>query len=323
MSVHLVHGADDALVADKVAEIVRELVGDQDRALVLEEFEGDFVMAGATEAASTPPFFTERRVVVIDRGGSMAADDVGVLVDYLGDPPDFTDLVIVWGSGRVPDALKKAVTGNGGRVIDPSPPTRAADRREWWSEQIRVRELDIEPAAQAMLIEWLGEDASRLDGLVRTLKATYGTKRVSVDMLRPYLGERGDVLPWDLTDAIDGGRAADALRAARRMMKAGERHPLQILAQLHNHYGRLAKLDGEDLSTKESIEAAVGVKGYPAQKAFNTYRAIGHDGVRRAFELLSTADADLRGGTGLDEDVVMDVLIARLARLSPTVSRRN
>lgn len=323
MSVHLVHGADDALVADKVTEIVRELVGDEDRSLVLEEFAGDFVMAGATEAASTPPFFTERRVVVVDRGGALSADDVAVLVEYLADPPDFTDLVIVWSSGRVSDALKKAVTKSGGRVIDPSPPTRAADRREWWSEQIRARELEIEPAAQAMLVEWLGEDVSRLDGLVRTLKSAYGSKRVSVDMLRPYLGERGDVLPWDLTDAIDGGRATEALRAARRMMKAGERHPLQILAQLHNHYGRLARLDGEDLSSKESIEVAAGVKGYPAQKAFNTYRSIGHDGVRRAFELLSTADADLRGGTGLDEDVVMDVLIARLARLAPAVSRRR
>lgn len=323
MSVHLVHGSDEALVADKVAEIVRELVGDQDRTLVLEEFSGDFVMAGATEAALTPPFFTDRRVIVLRASSGFSADDVAVLVDYLSEPADFTDLVIAWGSGRVADALKKAVTGCGGRVVDPSPPTKASDRRDWWSEQIRARDLDLEPAAQAVLIEWLGEDVSRFDGLAHTLTSTYGSKRVSVAMLQPYLGERGDALPWDLTDAIDNGRAADALRAARRMMKAGDRHPLQILAQLHNHYTRLARLDGEDLSSKETIEAAAGVKGFPAQKAFTTYRTLGHDGVRRAFELLAAADSDLRGGTGLDEEVVMDVLIARLARLAPSVSRRR
>lgn len=323
MSVHLVHGSDEALVADKVAEIVRELVGEQDRALVLEEFSGDFVMAGATEAALTPPFFTDRRVIVLRATSGFSADDVTVLVDYLSQPAEFTDLVIGWGSGRVADALKKAVTGCGGRVVDPSPPSRAGERRDWWSEQIRARDLDLEPAAQAVLIEWLGEDVSRFDGLAHTLTSTYGSKRVSVAMLQPYLGERGDALPWDLTDAIDNGRAAEALRAARRMMKAGDRHPLQILAQLHNHYTRLARLDGEDLSTKEMIEAAAGVKGFPAQKAFTTYRTLGHDGVRRAFELLAAADSDLRGGTGLDEDVVMDVLIARLARLAPSVSRRR
>lgn len=323
MSVHLVHGSDEALVSDKVAEIVRQLVGDEDRSLVLEEFSGDFVMAGATEAALTPPFFTDRRVVVVRSANGFVADDVAVLVEFLKEPPDFTDLVIAWGSGRVADALKKAVTGCGGRVIDPSPPSKASDRRDWWSEHIRSRELDLEPAAQAMLIEWLGEDVSRFDGLATTLKSTYGAKRVSVAMLEPYLGERGDALPWDLTDAIDNGRATEALRAARRMMKAGERHPLQVLAQLHNHYTRLARLDGADLSTKESIEAAAGVKGFPAQKSFTTYRTLGHDGVRRAFDLLASADSDLRGGTGLDEDVVMDVLIARLARLAPNVSRRR
>lgn len=323
MSVHLVHGSDEALVADKVAEIVRELVGEQERALVLEEFSGDFVMAGATEAALTPPFFTDRRVIVLRASSGFSADDVAVLIDYLSEPAEFTDLVIAWGSGRVADALKKSVTGCGGRIVDPSPPTRAAERRDWWSEQIRARDLDLEPAAQAVLIEWLGEDVSRFDGLAHTLASTYGSKRVSVAMLQPYLGERGDALPWDLTDAIDNGRAADALRAARRMMKAGDRHPLQILAQLHNHYTRLARLDGEDLSSKETIEAAAGVKGFPAQKAFTTYRTLGHDGVRRAFELLAAADSDLRGGTGLDEDVVMDVLIARLARLAPSVSRRR
>lgn len=323
MSVHLVHGSDEALVSDKVAELVRELIGDQDRSLVLEEFSGDFVMAGATEAALTPPFFTDRRVIVVRSSNGFVADDVAVLVEFLEKPAEFTDLVIAWGSGKVADALKKAVTKCGGRIVDPSPPTKSSDRREWWSEHIRARQLDLEPAAQAMVIEWLGEDVSRFDGLANTLTSTYGHKRISVAMLEPYLGERGDALPWDLTDAIDNGRATEALRAARRMMKAGERHPLQILAQLHNHYTRLARLDGRDLSSKEMIEAAVGVKGFPAQKAFTTYRTVGHDGVRRAFELLAAADSDLRGGTGLDAEVVMDVLIARLARLAPSVSRRR
>ena len=86
MSVHLVHGSDEALVADKVAEIVRELVGDQDRSLVLEEFSGDFVMAGATEAASTPPFFTDRRVIVVRATSGAAPSTVGFRVDSNGYP---------------------------------------------------------------------------------------------------------------------------------------------------------------------------------------------------------------------------------------------
>lgn len=323
MGVHLIHGSDAVLVSEQTSQIVRQLVGEQDRALVLEEFSGDFVMAGVTEAAQTPPFFTDRRVIVLRRDQALTADDVAVLVDYLASPAEFTDLVIEWGSGKVSEALKKAVKAAGGQVVDPSPPTRAKDRREWWETQVAERHIDLDGAAMSLLVDWLGEDVGRLESLADTLAATYGSRRVSADMLRPFLGERGDAQPWDLTDSIDKGNATEALRAARRMMNAGERHPLQILAQLHGHYTRLAKLDGRDFESTAELETILGVKGYPAQKAATTYRAIGHDALHRAFELLARADSDLRGGTGLDEDVVMDVLVARLARLAPMVSRRR
>ena len=185
MSVHLVHGSDEALVADKVAEIVRELVGDQDRSLVLEEFSGDFVMAGATEAASTPPFFTDRRVIVVRATSGFVADDVAVLVDFLTEPPDFTDLVIAWGSGRVADTLKKAVTKCGGRVVDPSPPTKAADRRDWWSEQIR----GATSTSSRLLRRWSSNGSARTSH-VSTVSPTPCDRRTAPSVCRSPCSSR-------------------------------------------------------------------------------------------------------------------------------------
>jgi len=48
MSVFLFHGSDDVLVSEAVSDKVRELVGDQDRSLMLEEFDGEYVMAAVT-----------------------------------------------------------------------------------------------------------------------------------------------------------------------------------------------------------------------------------------------------------------------------------
>ena len=42
MSVFLFHGSDDVLVSEAVSDKVRELVGDQDRSLMLEEFDGEY-----------------------------------------------------------------------------------------------------------------------------------------------------------------------------------------------------------------------------------------------------------------------------------------
>jgi DNA polymerase-3 subunit delta len=98
------------------------------------------------------------------------------------------------------------------------------------------------------------------------------------------------------------------------------------MATLHNHYVRLLKLDGAEANTEQAVADALGIKtGFPARKAMDQYRRLGSGGVARAIELLAQADLDLRGQRDLPEELVMEVLIARLSRLSPTgtAARRN
>ena len=64
--------------------------------------------------------------------------------------------------------------------------------------------------------------------------------------------------------------------------------------------------------------AAMGIKpGFPAKKALANYQRLGGGGVQRAVHLLAEADLDLRGDTDLDPETVMEVLVARLSRLTP------
>jgi len=323
MATLLLHGSDEVLLSAAVAEKVRELIGDGDRSLMLDEFVDDYVIGSVVESASTPPFFTDRRVVVLHQHDGTSTGDIDVVADYIRDEAEFTDLVIVWRKGKIPKALTDALKVAGGRNIDVTPPSRAADRRSWWEEQVAVAGLDFDAKAMSVMIEWLGEDVGRFAGLAETLRATFGAGVITAQKLEPFLGERGDVKPWDLTDAIDAGNAAKALVVVRRMMNAGERHPLQIMAQLHSHFTRLAKLDGPSVQNISDAERLTGAKGFQAEKALRAYRNLGPSGLRRAFDLLATADLDLRGHTGLDDDVVMEVLVARLAKLMAPTGRRR
>ncbi|MFM7125799.1 MAG: DNA polymerase III subunit delta [Actinomycetota bacterium] len=323
MSVVLFHGSDETLVSEAVTERVRRLVGPHDRTLMVEDYGSDFSMAAAVESAETPSMFTERRVVVLREVGKRPVEDLEVLARYLARPNDETDLVIEWGSGRVVKLIADGLKACGGQSVDPTPPSKAKDRQAWWKTTIEASDTKFHPAAERLLIEWLGEDVSRFAGIAETLRATYGDRVISADDLQPFLGERGDSKPWDLTDALDSGDSAAALSVLRRLMQAGERHSLQILSQLHNHYARLARLDGVDIQSASDAEDILGVKGFPAQKAVGSYRALGGGGIRRAYGLLAAADRDLRGGTGLEPEIVMDVLVARLSRLTKGVSRRR
>jgi DNA polymerase-3 subunit delta len=318
VTVHLVSGDDESLVLSGVTELVHRLVGDGDRSLLVDDFDSeDYELRAVVDAAQTPPFLTEKRVVVARGVGRFTADDVAPLVAYLADPLETTDLVLVGGGGRLPKVLSDSLKKNAVAVTETAAPTKARDRTNWIDEQLAASRLRLDHGALQALGGWMGEDAGRLPGVIDTLVSAYGTDRkLTAADIEPFLGEAGGVPPWDLTDAIDRGDTTKALALLHRMMGSGERHPLQVMAILHGHFTKLLKLDGSDADDESSAAAVLGIKpGFPARKALDQYRKVGGAGVAKAVGLLAHADLDLRGAKELPESLVMEVLVARLSKL--------
>ncbi|MEO1057115.1 MAG: DNA polymerase III subunit delta [Actinomycetota bacterium] len=317
MAIHLLTGDDEGLLRTAVHDLVDELVGDGDRSMMVDEFDDDeYELRTVVDAAQTPPFLTDTRVVVARGIGRFTADDATGLIAYLVNPLESTHLVLAGGGGRI---VKKITDGAkaSGSVTNVSPPTRAKERSGWVADRIKESGVKIRGNAQAQLAEWLGEDAGRLDGILATLHAAYGDSRtLDTADIEPYLGDAGGVPPWDFTDAIDAGRTTEALQLLGRMVHAGGRHPLQIMSILHNHYGTLAALDGADARSEQDVMELTGIKSpYPAKKALQNSRRLGGPAVHRAIALLAEADLDLRGARELPDELVMEVLVARLSRL--------
>jgi len=329
----LITGDDQVLVSQAVSALVDELVGDEDRTLLVSELtipkpndaDPDPDLGPAVDAASTLPFLTDRRVVVV-RGLSWCnAATLKPLVLHLESPLDTTSLVLVWDkqvgqarSSPVPKGLKDAITTAGGVIQDTKPGTGKA-RSGWVDDHLDAAEVDLDRGARSLLVERLGEDVSRLGGVLATLTATFGPgSSLSADEVEPYLGEAGSVPPWDLTDAIDKGDRALAITQLHRMMEAGDRHALQVMGILTGHYTRLLKLDGAGVRDDKQAAALLGMKGstFPAKKAMGQARAMGSERVGKAIGFLAEADLDLRGRRAWPDELVLEVLVARLAVLS-------
>jgi DNA polymerase III subunit delta len=318
MAVHHITGDDESLLLTATTELVHRLVGDGDRSLMVDDFDGpDYELAAVVDAAQTPPFLTDRRVVVARGIGRFTVDQVESLVAYLPNPLESTELVLVGGGGKIPKSLADTLKKVGAHVTDTVPPTKAKDRTAWVQEQLSATDVRVDGAALQLIAGWMGEDAGMLQGLLDTLASTYGSSRaLKADDVRPFLGDAGGVPPWDLTDAIDRGDTTKALTLLHRMMGGGERHPLQIMAILHNHYARMLRLDGADVRDDNAAAQLLGVKSpFAAGKSLTQSRRLGSSGVARAIGLLAQADLDLRGAKDWPADMVMEVLVARLSKL--------
>ncbi|HZP30119.1 MAG TPA: hypothetical protein VFC99_14280 [Acidimicrobiia bacterium] len=338
MSTHLVKGDDPVLRGDALDEVLREVLGDDDRALALEDVaipgrgssEGESgvgseareaAVASVVNAALSPPFMTSRRVVVVRDIGHLTAADVGPLVEYLDDPLDTTVLVFVAGGGRTPDALAKKLKAVKAREHLPAA-TATADVLAAESEAAAIT---LKADAVRAVTDHLGQDAGRVGALVDTLAAAFGPgARLGADDVAPYLGEAGSVPVYELTNAIEQGDVAGALAVLHRLLHATgpqqpkPMHPLQITGMLHGQFLRLARLDDPAIRDVDAAMAALGgrVKQYPARKALEQARALGTGGIRDAFDALFQADLDIKGARAIPAEVVVELLVARLAALS-------
>jgi DNA polymerase III delta subunit len=97
-------------------------------------------------------------------------------------------------------------------------------------------------------------------------------------------------------------------------MGAGERNALALMFTLHSHYQRMLALDGADVTGEKDAAELLGISPFPAKKALTQGRRLGGDGVAEAIRLLAQADLDLRGTKAWPPELVMEVLVARLAQ---------
>ncbi|MGH9130550.1 MAG: DNA polymerase III subunit delta [Acidimicrobiales bacterium] len=322
--VHLVKGDDPSLVSEAVTKLLSSLVGPEDPRLVVEEHGPEVPDTSAPDligpildALRTAPFLTQRRVVVVRDAGRLRAEEVERLVAGFDHLAPSTYVVMVSGGGTLSTKLGTAVR-RVGRVVDASTPT-GRDRSGWVAQRTRHGPVRLDAAATALVDKHLGADLARLAGLLDSLAAAYGEgAKLGPRELEPFLGSSGGVMPWDLTDAIDRSDTAGALEALSRLLSAGQRHPLALLATLHRHYASMLRLDGAGVTSDAEAAGVLGVRSaWSAGKSLAAGRRLGSAGVARAIDLLARADLDLKGATALDGTVILEVLVARLSRLAP------
>jgi DNA polymerase III delta subunit len=148
--------------------------------------------------------------------------------------------------------------------------------------------------------------------------------------VEPYLGARGRVAPYLLTNAIDAGDTVLALDLLDRMLHAtsttgSAMHGMQVMAMLVRHYESLLRIDSPVVRGEAEAGAVLGIKAYPAKLRLQTARRLGSRGIGTAFAHLARADLDLRGGLAggraLDPDIVMELLVTRLCALAARSGR--
>ena len=328
-NVYLIRGDEPSIVSRELEKLTISLLENEDKSLVVEELLEDdyqtdseiYSVESLVSAIQTVPFLTRKRIVIgRDFARFSKKEDLEPLFAYMKDPIETNYLILVWEKGaklqranQIPKSLIEAVNGCG-EVID----IRVGRKVNGWiREQVGESSIMLDEASITLLEKSVGEEIARIPAILATLESVFGSgSDLQSSDIEPYIGQAGNVVPWELTDRITSGNATSALGILTRMQGNGAQHQMQILGFLSNHYFRILQLSGRSGVTSEEAANLLGDKSaYRAKKTLSEANRLGPEKSKRAIQLLAEADVNLRGGTGVPAETVMEVLVARLSSL--------
>jgi len=212
--VYAVFGPEEFLKRRYVAQIMRQILGPRISPLALAEYDGGSAeLAAVLDDLRTPPFLSERRLVVVREADAFLARELSreALMRYLDSPSPSGVLLLI---GKTLDArlkLAKRLAAVG--EVCKCEKQRGFQTTAWVCERAAERGKRMDPAAARSLVELAGDDLASLDNEVEKLSLYVGEgETIARQQVLELVGLQREETVFGITDAIADGDAGRALR---------------------------------------------------------------------------------------------------------------
>jgi DNA polymerase-3 subunit delta len=286
-----------------------------------EVLRADVITPDALVAAGAAlPLFAGRRLVLVRGLGDLSAKAADRLRDALADarraPSGWpaggtTVLLVAAGVDRRAPALRIVPETN---LVEVRAPVGRAVLG-WLQERARAQGVQLVAEAAQTLVERVGEDLGRLHAeLEKAALYVEPNGRVTDEAVRVLAGETRPRQYWELTQALEEGRRADALRLAAHLLESGD-DPLVLLAWLVGYVRDLWRLLPAATQGVPAREAAKALQrrrpDWAVERLMTRAQTVGVRGLARAVERCFDVEQALKTGTGSPR-ALLTMLVADL-----------
>lgn len=309
--VYLLFGPEQYLVGRYQTALIDAVLGDGPRDFNLDRLDARACTGEElVQMARSLPMMAGARVVLIREAESLKAKALERLVDYLEDPSPSTALVL---SAAKVDFRKKAFSRmkKVGVVVE-CKRLRANELAPWIRRMAQEDGKKIDPKAVSALVQLVGADLARLGSEVRKVCLYAGDGDVRVEHVHAVVADIREERIFELTDAVAGRQAAEALRILAKLCDAGEQ-PLGILGMIGRHVRILTMArDAASRGHKAAdVLRSLGVMPFLVDKYVRQMHGFGPEALTRAYLTVRETDYALKSSKMPDrthlENLVLDL----------------
>lgn len=294
MSIHVAVGDD----ADAWQGVKREILGD---AAWVENIDcaadgGDALFAALT----VPSMFGDRRYIFADSFEAVSDENLARILES----SPFDAVVLCRATSLTAGRMKKLPKDADVRKLG-IPKGRDVQGRI--AAIAREEGVQLSPSQQVMLAERLEGDTSRVRSVCWQLSVV-GARTPNDRQVETLIGSRtSEGVPWQVTDALERGDTAGAMKAAEHL------EAMPVLAYLSNLVSGAGRVLEAGAKTPSDVEALLGQKPFQASKTLRLANRLGEEGVRTAWVVLMRAEAQAKSAVG--PQAAMTLAVGRLAEI--------
>lgn len=259
---------EEAYYLDQIATSIENLAIDEaDRDFNLQIMYGadikdiEDIAAGARQF----PMMSDRRVVIAKELQSMAGikSEIDKLESYFKKPSPTTVLVLVYkGETFISADLKKAIVKSGGIIFN-SPKIRDYQLGGPIKDYCASKKIGIDDKALEMLVEFVGNDLSKLFGEIDKLIVASSGKvnRISPELIEKNIGISKDFNNFELSNALCARDYGKALKIVEFFRRNPKQNPTVVTtATLYNFFAKLVIANFLRDKSDASLMAALDIK---------------------------------------------------------------
>lgn len=313
-AVYWLEGEEPFFIDEVIEYAEHKILTESEASFNLSVFYGkDADWATVVNACRRYPMFSEKQVVIIKEAQQMR--DIDKLEGYVENPLASTILVISYKDKKLDARTKFAKTVKAKGELLSTKKMYDNQLPEWVNAIAFGNGLSIAPKAQAILIENIGNDLSRIKTEIEKLKVNLGNRKtITEDDIETYIGVSKEYNVFELQDAFVKKNLSKALKIIQYFEKNPKAAPIQlVLPSLYNFFSKVYAVYSVGTSDEKQIATALGINPYFMKDYLLAARNYNYTSVEKILLLLHHYNLKSIGisNAGNDDTALMKELIIK------------
>lgn len=242
--------------------------------------------ADVVNACRRYPMFADKQVVLLKEAQQMK--DIDKLEGYVENPLPSTIFVVSYKEKTLDKRTKlyKAVKKDG--EILSSEKIRDYKMVEWVKDYVSQQEFEMTPKAIALLVEFVGNDLSRVVNELEKVTVNLGTRKsITEDDIEKYVGISKEYNAFELQNALAIKDLAKAIKIIQYYESNPKAAPIQlVLPSLYNFFSKLYSIYGMADKSENAVKHLFFNNAFAARDGLSAAKLYGYQGVEKALLLL-------------------------------------